>query len=52
MNEFHTSLLAGHFGARKVCSLLFEHVLWPNMLLSCKLAVSSYAIFKKNKSST
>ena len=26
LDEFYSSLLAGHFGARKVCSLLSGHV--------------------------
>ena len=39
MDEFHFVLLAGHFGAKKVCSLLSGHVGWCNIVLSCKQAV-------------
>ena len=52
LDKFHFFLLAAHCGAKKVCFLLFMHVWRPNILLSCKKAVSCCIICKKSKSST
>ena len=32
MTDFHSCMLAGHFGAKKMYGLLSELVWWPNML--------------------
>ena len=49
LTEFHSSMLAGHFGAKKIFSLLSEHVWWPNMLGSCKRAYSCLLYLLKAK---
>ena len=41
-------MLAGHFGAKKMYSLLSKHVWWPNMLGSYKCAYMP-ALFAKIK---
>ena len=38
LTEFHSSMLAGHFGAKKICSLLSKCVWWSNILGSLKHA--------------
>ena len=42
--EFHSSMLVGHFGAKKMCSLLSEHAWWLNMLGLCKRAYHACTI--------
>ena len=44
LTEFHFSVLAGHFGAKKMCSLLSECIWWPNMLESFKSACYAWPI--------
>ena len=48
LDEFHSSLLACHFGARKVCPLFSGRIWWPNILLSCKQAVVHCAIYRRS----
>ena len=48
LTEFHSSMLAGHFGAKKMYSLLSEHVWWPNMLGHASMLVVP-ALFAKSK---
>ena len=37
--SFFLFFFTGHFGVKKVYYLLYRHILWPNILLSCKQAV-------------
>ena len=49
--EFYSSILAGHFGDKKMCSLLSGRVWWPNMLgsyISMLVMPTPFAKSKKN----
>ena len=45
LEKFHSSLLASHFGARKVCFLFSGCIWWLNILLSWQKSVSCFAIW-------
>ena len=52
LDEFHTSVLAGHLGVRKMVDLLYQRVWWPKLRSHVSRYVANCDLCKRVKDST